>query len=190
MKAATTFRRLLTLAVLALTTPGCIFWARNLEPIRREVEAVAPRSHFHPGLQLHLGRLSMGLARRIVQATAEDEEDRQVASLLSHVNGVEVALYEVEGLEPYEARRFTRELVRVGERRGWQLATRFQDEEAMGSVHFELRGESIHGIWIFVLEEDSLVMTRLRGRLDQALAEAIALHGREISGELVEEAHG
>lgn len=190
MKTVTACHRLLTLAVLALTTPGCVFWARNLEPIRREVETVAPRSHFHPGLQLHLGRLSLGLARRIVQTAAEDEEDRQVARLLSHVNGVEVALYEVEGLEPHEARRFAQELVRLGERRGWQLATRFQDEEAVGSVHFQLRGESIHSIWIFVLEEDSLVMTRLRGRLDQALADAIALHGREIPGELVEEAQG
>jgi Domain of unknown function (DUF4252) len=180
--------RLIALAALAALTGGCFLWAPNLDPIRREMQATTPGVHLDAGVQLHFGRLSLALARRIARAAADDEEERQVADLLRHVNGVEVAVYEVKDIQPGERQLWEQKVARLGEHRGWQLAARFRDEDSVGSVHFALAGAQIRSIWIFVLDDEELVMARLRGHLDRALADAIAATGREIPDSLTHRA--
>jgi hypothetical protein len=172
---------------LAGLSGGCVFWAPSLDPLRHELEAAVPRAHVDPGIQLRLGRLSLGLARSIVRAGAEDEEERQVADLLRHVKGVEVAVYEVEPLEPHEMARWRRQLDSIGERRGWQVAARFEDEGQVGSVLYQIRGGEIRSVYVFALDEESLVLARFKGHLDRAIADAIALKGRELPQALVAE---
>lgn len=180
--------RLIALGSLAALTGGCFLWAPNLEPIRREMQATTPGVHLDAGVQLHFGRLSLALAKRIARATADDEEERQVADLLRHVNGVEVAVYEVEDMQPGERKLWEQKMARLGERRGWLLAARFRDEDSVGSVHFAFAGSQVRSIWIFVLDDEELVMARLRGHLDRALADAIAATGREIPDSLTDHA--
>lgn len=177
-----------TLAALAMVASGCFLSAPTLDPLRRELEHTVPRAQVDAGIQVHFGRLSMALARSIVRAAAEDEEERQVAALLSHVNGVEVAVYQVEPLEPHQVARWRRQIDEIGERRGWTLAARFQEESSTGTVLYNEKGGEIRSVYVFVLDDESLVLARFRGHLERAIADAIALKGRELPDALVAEA--
>jgi hypothetical protein len=130
------------------------------------------------------------MARSIARAAAEDEEERQVADLLRHVKGVEVAVYELDDVEPHNLARWSQEVARIGERRGWQVAARFQDEGEAGSVLYQVRGGEIRSVYLFALDEESLVLARFKGHLDRAIADAIAMQGRELPEALAAEAGG
>lgn len=186
MSSPTHALRLTAAAVAAMTLTGCVFWAPSLDPIRHEMEATVPRAQVDSQIQLRLGRISMALARSIMRAAADDDEDaREVAELLRHVKGVEVAVYEVRGLEPHQRARWLNQLSELSERRGWHTAARIRDEGSVGSVLYQFRGETIRNVYVFALDDDSLVLARFRGRLDEAIADAIALRGREVPDALV-----
>lgn len=175
-------------AAVSLTSlTGCVFWAPSLDPIRHEMEATVPQAHVDSQIQLRLGRISLALARSIVRAAADDDgEAREVAEILSHVKGVEVAVYEVSNLEPHQRARWLDQLGELSRRRGWQTAARIRDEGSVGSVLYQFRGETIRNVYVFALDEESLVLARFRGRLDEAIADAIALRGREVPDALVD----
>ncbi len=185
--------RLLFVLGLALASSGCLFWAPTLDPMRHEVARALPSVEVRPEVQVHLGRLSMAIARSIIRAGGEhegDDEARQTAELMSHLSGVEVAVYEVEGLRPGLRQEWSEAVSRLADRRGWRVAARFQDGTETGSVLYRQRGKSIESVYVFALSEESLVLARFRGQLDQALADAIALQGSGLPRSIVKEEAG
>ncbi len=177
----------LVIALLALPLGACFFSAPGLVPLEAEAQRALPGLRAYPDMELKLGRLSLGLARSIVRAAAEDDEEEQVASLLQHVNGVELAVYDLASRDDGDAARAIGRLSQLAARRGWLAAARFQDAESSGAVFFQQDGGGIRGIYIVALEDDSLTLVRLRGRLDRAIADAIALAGPEVPRQLVGE---
>lgn len=189
MKSARAFRLLVVLCV-ALAANGCVLWAPTLDPMRHEVARSLPAVEIRPEIQLHLGRLSMALARSIVRAGAEHEKDEdalRVAALLRHVSGVEVAIYEVEGLRSGLKEGWSKQVSRMADRRGWRVAARTENEGELTSVLYREGRRGIESVYVLALDDDSLVMARFRGRLDQAIADAIALEGSKLPRSIVEE---
>lgn len=188
---ATTTLRLPALLTTALLLPGCVLSAPTLDPIRRHVTADHPA--VEPQLHLHLGRLSMALTRSIMRAAADDEVDdetAEVARLLGHVNGVEVAIYEIEDLSPQWTMRWNEEMLALGKRRGWRLAARISDDEGTGSVLYREKNDEIRSVYVFVAGDDSLVLARFRGNLTEAIAEASAAQGRRLPEAVADSAPG
>lgn len=169
-------------ALVLLSLGGCILSAPTLAPLHHDLSAALPSAAIHPEVQVHLGRLSLGLTRSILRAT--DEEDDETLRLLRHVSGVEVAVYSVDGLRDDQRSRWSQRVAELGARRGWQTALRFQDGGETGAVLYQQKGEVIKSVYLFSLDDDELVIARFRGRLDHLLTEALAEHSREITAEL------
>lgn len=185
--------RLLALLGLALGSSGCLFWAPTLDPMRHEVARSLPAVEIRPQIQIHLGRLSMAIARSIVRAGAEhegDEDALRTAALLRHLSGVEVAVYEVEGLDAGLKEGWSRQISRMADRRGWRVAARTETAGEITSVLYREGKQGIESVYVFALDDESLVLARFRGRLDQALADAIALEGSKLPRSIAREEKG
>lgn len=179
--------RLLVVLCLALAASGCVLWAPTLDPMRHEVARSLPAVEIRPEIQLRLGRLSMAIARSIVRATTEEDEDREALALLSHLSGVEVAIYEVEGLRSGLKESWSKQVSRMADRRGWRVAARTENEGELTSVLYREGKHGIESVYVLALDDESLVMARFRGRLDQAIADAIALEGSKLPRSIVDE---
>lgn len=173
-------------AALALTLGGCVFIAPSLEPIRYDMVEATPTADLDSVVKVRLGRLSLGLAKSIARAAA-DEEDKEVLDLLRHLKGVEVAVYDIQSASAGSVALWAERLEAVGDRRGWRLAARFQDDEEVGSVFYQERGGAIRSIYTFVVSDENLVLARFKGNLNEVIADAIALHSRELSEAVVDE---
>jgi hypothetical protein len=182
--------RLLVVLCLALASAGCVFWAPTLDPMRHEVARSLPAVEIRPEIQVNLGRLSMAIAKRIVRAGADHEKDEEalrVASLLRHVSGVEVAIYEVEGLRSGLKESWSKQVSRMADRRGWRVAARTENEGELTSILYREGKQGIESVYVLALDDESLVLARFRGRLDEALADAIALEGSKLPRSIVKE---
>lgn len=177
--------RLAALLALTASTTGCVFWAPTLTPIGNELAASAPGARMKPQVALRAGRLSLAIARGVLNGDESDEDSRAVGEILRHVNAIEVAVYEAETVSASARAALSKRLDRLATRRGWHLAARFNDTDATGAVIYQGQGSDIRGVVLVALEEDSMVLVRFRGDLDEALAGALALHGREIQRDVV-----
>lgn len=171
---------LATLAATALLLSSCVLGAPTLEPVRHEIERDLPEARFEPETRFHLGRISLALGRAIAQVAVDDEEGRQAVELLRHIKGVEIAVYTVKDLGPEARPTWPASVERLGRRNGWETVARFRDEGAVGSVLYREKNGAIRSIYVFILDDESLVLARFRGHLDEAMADAIALSGKDL----------
>jgi hypothetical protein len=152
---------------------GCFLGAPSLQQVRWELQRRFPEARFERQESFHLGRISMGLIRGIVRMVPGEVEGRDIVSSLRRI---EVATYRVSSLPDLDRiqgeTRFADQLARDG----WSMAVRTQ--EAGSRAWIFLRSDeagALRNLFVVALEEDELTMVRIDGRLDQALAEAIAL---------------
>ncbi len=149
----------LALAALALVETGCVMHANTLNGTRIRIEEQLPGASFDPEFQLTLGRLSLGLTRRLIRAVDEDED----LGVLWDINRVEVAIYRTESLPSMRQAGFVIPHEKRLKKKGWMTATRATSPDGATWVLFREKDGGIHEIMVGALDEDELVLVKLRG---------------------------
>ena len=161
------------LALLALVTNGCMMHAGSLEPIRMNIEHQVPGARFDSEFQLKLGRMSMGLVKRITRAV--DDEDEEDLAFLQNIRSLELAVYETRSLP--KAADLDIPKLRKLKRQGWMTAIESRAEDSVTWVLFRQQDDRVSGILVGALDDDELVLVKLNGDIqnvfDQLMDEGI-----------------
>lgn len=167
-------RSVLCLSLLSLPSllAGCAGGSPSVDTVRWEIQRRFPEARFEPEEHFHLGRVKMGLLRGLVRMVPGKVEGQE---FLSRIQGVEVASYNVHSLPDLDRlgdeTRFESRLARAG----WSLAirTREENERVWMFVRADEDG-GMRNLFLVNLEPNELTLVRVDGRIDQALAQAIA----------------
>jgi hypothetical protein len=169
--------------LLALPLAGCQGGAPSVNTVRWEIERHVPGARFERESHIRLGRLTLGLARRIVHIVDAGDPDTAV---LDHIRRLEVATYRVLSLPDLdkhfaEQTRFERALADAG----WSTAVKARDHDSRTWIF--VRGDEkgvLRNLYVVDLEPGELTLVRLDGRIDRAMAESIAEHPKDLAREM------
>lgn len=171
-------RSILFLAFLSLSSlfAGCA-GTPSVEQVRGEIQRWFPEARFEREEHVHLGRISLGLLRGLVRMVPGKVEGQE---LMSQVRSIEVATYRVRHLPDLDRiqgeTRFGDHLARDG----WSVAVRTREADSRSWVFVRSdQAGALRNLFVVDLEDDELTLVRVDGRLDRALAEAIAERPRE-----------
>jgi hypothetical protein len=176
-------RRLFSFAVLLSLSSllaGC-GGSPTVQQVRWELERRFPEARFVPEEHVHLGRISMGLLRGFVRLAADDDDDRGGIEFVSQVHGVDFASYKVRNLPDLNGltsdARFESQL----KQNGWSLMVRTREEHESTWIYVRATPDgAVRNLFVVSLEKDELTLVRVDGRLDRALAAAMAEHPRKM----------
>jgi hypothetical protein len=145
-----------------------------VEQVRWEIQHRFPEARFEREAHIRLGRLSLGLIRGLVRMVPGKVDGQE---FLTAVHRIDVATYRVLSLPDLDRiqgeTRFEEQLARAG----WTMAVRTREEGSRAWMF--MRGDergAIRNLFVVTLEDDELTLVRIDGRLDQAIARAIAEH--------------
>lgn len=160
---------------LSLSSLGCA-GAPSVNTVGWEIQRRFPEARFEREEHFHLGRVKMGLLRGLVRMVPGKVDGQQ---FLSRIHGVEVATYRVRSmpdLDRLEETRFEKQL----SQNGWtpMVRTREENERSWIFVRADPSG-ALRNLFVVSLDESELSLVRIDGRIDQALAEAIAAQPRK-----------
>jgi hypothetical protein len=152
----------------------------TVQQVRWELQRRFPETRFVPEEHVHLGRISMGLLRGFVRFAA-DGDDRGGMELVSQVHGVDFASYKVHNLPDLNSltsdARFESQL----KQDGWSLMVRTREEHESTWIYVRSTPDgAIRNLFVVSLEKDELTLVRVDGRLDRALAAAMAEHPKKM----------
>jgi len=136
--------------------------------LTRELKSVRPR----PTFRLTLGPGTLAAVKLAVGMS----DEKEAKDYLAHIQRLQVATYEVPGLDSLSGLRFPKELERHLMKQGWQVAVKVREKNEMAWVLYRGRGRSVHSMYIIGLEPDELTLVRIDGRLEKLLAQAIKEH--------------
>jgi hypothetical protein len=162
----------LSLSLLA----GCA-GSPSVEQVRWELQRRFPEARFEPEEHVHLGRITMGLLRGLVRMVPGEVEGQEI---LNDIRRIDVATYRVHALPDLDRiqgrTRFEDRLARDG----WSMAvrTREKDERTWLFTRNDADGH-LRNFFVVTLDGGELTLVRIDGRLDRALAEAIALEPKK-----------
>ena len=169
-------RALLTLALLALVSPGCM--SAELARVHRDLSRDLPAGRLSGGHALAFGQLTLGLARGIVGT-----DDAATAAALRHVRGVAVGTYALG--EPLGTADLA--LPQAMERivdRGWTPVVVARDDSTATFVFARQPGDVLRDLLVVSFEAGELTLVRLSGHLDAAVLEALQGDGDALLGPL------
>lgn len=172
------FAALLSLSSLLAGCGG----SPTVDQVRWELQRRFPEARFVPEEHIHLGRLSMGLARGIVRLAADDG-DRDELDLVRQIHGVDVASYKVRGLPDLDGlagdTRFESQL----KQNGWSLMVRTREPRESTWIYVRTTPDgAMRNLFVVALEKDELTLVRVDGRIDRALAAAMAENPKKMFG--------
>lgn len=158
--------RLAALALVAASSTGCVMHARSLERTRLDIEKQLPGARFDSQMKLTLGRMSLGLAKKIVRWANADEPELAV---LRDIHRVELAIYRTERLPPVRDGGFSIPRAARLSERGWETVVESIHDD--GAVWVMARGENkpVEEILVGALDDDELVLVKVRGDVERML---------------------
>jgi hypothetical protein len=162
-----------SLLLLGLGAGGCGGEPPSAETVRAHIERQAPGARFRRDSRIRLGRLTLGLARGVLRLV--EPGDRDAHRVLSSVDRLEVATYEVESLPPLGGLEIPPRLATLLARGGWVPMVKTRDEDGRTWVYYreDDRG-SIRNLYIVELDSVELTIIDLAGNLDRIVAEMVA----------------
>jgi hypothetical protein len=170
------------LAAAALVAPlagaGCVLTSSpQLAAMKTEIET-AVDGDFEREMGVRLGRLSIGLGRAVVGMVARHDDEADLArvhALLRGLRKVEVGVYDAGELGG-DLGAAPERIERAMARDRWMPAVRVRSEDELAWVFCRLDGaERLRGVTVVSLDEEQLLLVRLSGRLDRALAAGMSL---------------
>lgn len=158
-------------ALLAGALTGCTGSGPSIHTVRRGIEQQVPHAHFEPETQITLGRVSLGLAKKLLRLVM-DEEDEQEVDFLFGLRKVEVGIYRVRmSAEEREALTLPRSFERALRRGGWETLVKTRDggERTWVFLRPETRpeGEILRSLYVVTWDGDELVLVHVEGRIDE-----------------------
>lgn len=163
----------LLLPLVLLTSSGCIY-SREIAQTRRDFERQYPDLELKREVVLSFGPGTMGFARWVT-GLVRDADAQFASRILEDVRRVKVGVYRVQGdrernLDEYD-------LPALRRLRGWETAARIREpDEVVWILYREHRGR-VEQMFVAVLDEENLVLTRLDGDLQGILEIALAEKG-------------
>ena len=168
-------KRTVVLCAALLCLAGCAS-SPSVSQVRWEIQRRFPEARFELEEHVHLGRLSLGLIRGIVRMVPGKVEGREILNAIHHLD---VATYRVSALDLDRFQgetRFERQLAKAG----WNMTVRTREEDSRTWIFIRGDEEStLSSLFVVTLEAGELTLVSLDGRLDRALAEAIALRPKK-----------
>ncbi len=163
-------RRIIVVFLLGmLLFSGCL-WAPNLDRLKQEIQAQIPDASFDKEVSFTLGPVTLGIARIFSRFIPEANEAR---GYLDGISRVEVAVYETESLPSLEKLRFPKRLQHLTEKEGWELAAKVREEDNVVWILFHEKRNRINSLYVVVLDEENLVLVRLKGNLEKAVMKGL-----------------
>lgn len=160
------------LAALAVAAPGCM--SAELARVHRDVERDLGRSaqaaRIGGGHAFQFGRLSVGLARRVV-----GRDDPAVAVALGAVRGVAVGTYTLQGALDAESLRLDGASERL-RGRGWEPVAVTRDSASATFVYARLSRDALRDLLVLTFEDNEMTLVRVSGELGEEAIRALA-HG-------------
>jgi len=153
----------------------------TVQQVRWELERRFPEARFVPEEHVHLGRISMGLVHGFVNLAASDKDDREGRDFVRQIHGVDFASYKVRNLPDLNSltsdARFESQL----KRDGWSLMVRTREEHESTWIYVRSTPDgAVRNLFVVSLEKDELTLVRVDGRLDRALAAAMAQNPKKM----------
>ena len=163
---------LAVMLVAAGTTTACKE-SPGVGTVKAGIEHQIPGAEFEREFHMRLGRMSMGLAKKIARFGL-DEEDAEL-DMLRAIKRVDIGTYRVVALPPIDELELPAALVRQLSTEGWEVLLREQSEgeRTWIFVHAGDKG-TLTSVYVIALDEVELTMVAVEGRLDELIASAIA----------------
>ena len=156
--------KILAVLIIAVTCfSGCL-WAPNLERLKNEIQAQIPEAQFDKEVSLTLGPVSLGLASIVTRFIPEAREAR---SYLKDIRRLELAVYKTENLPSLDHLHLPAKLEEMRERENWQVAAKVRDHNEFVWVLYHEKGDKIDSLFVFVLDDETFVLARIKGNFDR-----------------------
>ncbi|HEY7214158.1 MAG TPA: DUF4252 domain-containing protein [Thermoanaerobaculia bacterium] len=167
-------KRPVVLCAALLCLAGC-GTSPSVEQVRWEIQRRFPEARFTLEEHIRLGRLSLGLIRGLVRMVPGKVEGQEILTAIHHVD---LATYRVRALDLDRLQgetRFERQLAEAG----WHMTVRTREEDSRAWIFTRGEEDALNSLFVVTLEAGELTLVSVDGRLDRALAEAIALNPKE-----------
>lgn len=165
-------RLLLPLALLLFVLPmtGC-FYSREIAQTRRDIERDLPGADFEREVVVNLGPLSLRTLRWFT-GFSDDEDAQHARLLLDDLRRVKVGVYRAERA-PTTLKAVDLPYLRRLERDGWERAITARDDDEVVWVYYRERRGTVRDLYVVALDDEELVIARMRGHLGRFLARAM-----------------
>jgi hypothetical protein len=179
----------LVLLLFVLSLTGCGAGSPSVDTVRAEIERRVPGARFERECHIRLGRLTLGVARRIVHLADPGDPDTKV---LDNVHRIEVATYRVRSLPDLEHRLTTQTAFEQAlKENGWTMALRERDHGSRTWIFLRADDQgALSNLYVVALDPAELTLVRLDGHLDRAMADSIAEHPKKLAEEIGGEEKG
>jgi hypothetical protein len=144
-------------------------WAPELTEVKRDIARQLPDVGFRKNVTLSFGPMTMVLART---ATGIIPDASEAHDYLREVSRVQVAVYEMEGT-PGDFILETPERLQELLDDGWEQAVRVREDDQVVWLLYRIDGESVRELFVVVVDDEELVLVKVKGHLDRLLARAI-----------------
>lgn len=163
--------RCLAALTLAALLVGCGSVGPSIHTVRRGLEQQVPYAHFEQETQITLGRVSLGLAKKLIRLAVDKEDEEELAFLWS-LKKVEVGVYNVRlSRAEQEALTLPRDFERALNRGGWEALVKTRDGGERTWVFLRPDGEALRSVYVVTYDGEELVLVHVEGRLDLLLRE-------------------
>ncbi len=163
-------RRVFSIAlVLAVALSGCIY-SREINRTKRTIEREFPGAEFDQKIVLSIGSFGLRAAGWFVDL-ADDDDIENLSRYVSDIDRIKVGIYDTESLPaiPGAGSPILRELVD----QGWEPAVQVREEGEHVWILYRARRDRIRDVLVIVLNDEELVIARLKGHLDRLVKRAV-----------------
>ncbi len=164
--------------VVAGSLAGCLR-APHLEPLRYEFARQLEGAKFQKEFEITLGPISLWFVR-VASGWIKDEDLRHYRSYLRKLRRVEVGVYEVRNLPGGRSSMKAPARLRSMLRDGWQTAIRVREPETSVWILYRERAGRLRRLQLVILDDNSLVMARVSGRLGDLLRLVVTENLKEV----------
>lgn len=165
-------RPALLVAFSALLLTGCLY-SREFSDLRRDIEHTYPEADFDREVYVSIGPRFLHSVGWIAGLVPEPEA-QMARDYLYDIRKIKVGVYRTEYLPPLDEvdlptlQHFTEN--------GWEVAVKVRERDEMIWVLYREQGETIRDLYVVVLSDEELVMTRIEGRLNDLFLKVVADH--------------
>lgn len=158
------------LLVLVITTSGC-FYSRELARTRHAIEDQFPEARLDQQFVLNMGPGALRTLSWLAGFVPREEGGHLFSDYLHEMHRVKVGVYEVEDLRGAGEVELS-ELARFRDR-GWQVVVKTRDGDEVVWVLYRIAHDRVRDFYVLALTDDELVMTRIEGRFDSLIRQAV-----------------
>jgi len=166
--------KVLVASVLSLGAVGC--FRADLDGLDKKLLWEFRAASIDKKLSMKLGPVTMSLANVIVTFAPVEREAKRA---FRGIRSVDLVVYELEGSEDSAPCGSLLEFAAGRlKRKGWEPIVEAREPGSMVLVLCKYDEVRIRGIYVIVLDEESLVLVKLRGNLNKVFAAAMEMAER------------